>query len=1027
MNTTSITPGALAAAWLLLCWLAAVGLARAADPGARQRPQLPDGCLGPPAAPTPAPHQRRERALPDAPPTTWPARDGLLTRTSGAIYRALSDLFVRDQAELDEPEPVSEPPAAGQRFGRRHGPALSTTGHPHVELDSYQDEPFGEPVATTTGAPIRTSTKKKPAAPRLSQPTPTPSSAARLTSSTTVPPKPPTTTVAPHKRTTTVAPKPPTTTRPPKPPTTTVAPKPAPTTTVAPKSTTTTAAPRPTTTRAPKSATTEPPTRDQGAAPNGDQTGELYGLIGTALRSIHSLSEQFAYLNRTTRLVHGHELADTELEAPGQPSDKLVAIDDDRTGANRSGKTFATQEDIHLLCKLLHKHLQTNNGSASLVPTLASPDQATGGTGSAAASPAGVSTTTARPAATGNVTIEDRQQEPGRSLFIAHLNDLNDAHESRLLESTFAIERQNGSALALGDAYEQTGQKALVGLFNLARRATYSEYESDEPRADSYAAGQANASATEPSVALKLWSKSLSGGRRGRLKLVYWLVEPLVGAPPGRPANAKLRVLEAREALHLVDRLDHATIRRQIEPTHLRPVVLVAPYRPTLAGAGDEPPATTANDDDAPNVIDDTLITVVPKPRHQTDNNKANHQAPATSGLGSFVDKLTNGSLSDNLYLYIILLSIAIFIMVLCFALPAICCCKQASARNKSPLFNGSHDHMIQPSSTISGALSKSGYNLNNRSATKRNNNQQHLQQANDAIWRKLSNSTTTLVKDRAHVLRNDGTIDVPVLREQPAGAKQTPTHQERADRAHQFEWYSFEDRLEQEELSRRDTSDKQAQTLIVSDRRQLTKSVQTFDPPLAYQDAHQTLLMSCRDRHEARSSDTLTKSELVMLKEKLVPIGAGSRSAAHHQQVATQTSDPEAPSDNGQQPDYVNTMLSTETRRTGVEQIPTRFIDSSNSSSSDKPSAALVESMEPFATSVGGARLCSSPIPSSSWHQDSVQPDVERRPKMRHLELPPKYGTKVDAIKSELGRLEQRDASTAANQGTYKRFDHVT
>lgn len=355
---------------------------------------------------------------------------------------------------------------------------------------------------------------------------------------------------------------------------------------------------------------------------------------------------------------------------------------------------------------------------------------------------------------------------------------------------------------------------------------------------------------------------------------------------------------------------------------------------------------------------------------------------------------------------------------------------------------------------------------------------QKKTKAANDAIWRKLSSTTTTFVKDQSEVImvRNDGTVCVPVSRD---GSNKTislmPNSEdddeevERAAKKSQFEWYSFEDD-HQSENKKRKTKDlfgdsettksinnKQPQSYIISDKKkQYTKSVQAVFHERQPTSQHTTIDESYnsestngyRDRIEKRSSDTLTKSELVMLKEKMIPIA--QQHQQQYRQVASQTSTPS-------EAIYVNQALATKAVQTGqsidrppaqqesellkqhqqqvaadddtrreCQSQPTTSSGDNNDKEDDYRDKERTPPMDRFVSSFidsSESRSDSANKPSTiiervvveKQHQQQLQQEQDRIPKMRHLDLPARARSKVDAIKAELSKLEQRDGQTSA------------
>lgn len=939
-------------------------------------------------------HLNTTTTAPKLPLTTQ--KVGLITRTSDAIYKTLSGLFKHDEDDKDVlgVTPTMPPMVVDDKeFGRRNlsrlRPTTTTTKSPskiakeqelHIELDLFQDEPM------TTKPPVlkQTTSTRKP-------------NAIKSTSTSTTS---------------------------------------APTTTTTTMTTTTTK-------RAPVSPQKILDTPNNSTNSNQRET-KLYSIINSALQSIYSLSE-LTYLNRTTRLAHGHESIEIQAaDDEAKESGKLITLESSETQLENQNdsKQFATREDIHLLCKLLHKQLENGlvlpNGNLNLTLTSNNNrNQNRADNQQAASKPTMKSVANQLPAETNIPKM--------KGYFVSSLNDLNESQESRLLESTFALNRSHSSSSYFNESHEEGGQRLLLDLFNLAHKVrqhhqNQSRGESLETSDDESLFSTLNSS-SDHLLGLKLWSKSSYGGKGGRLRLVYWLIEPVFRNLSGDGRQGplelyKIKLVDSREANELLDQLDHSLIKRQLDSISLLPVGdLVRPYKATLLGGEEE---------NSLNVPDDNLTPPIGGPNGQP-------QTPTKkSGLQRLADRLTNQSFADNVYLYLLMLLILIFLVVLCcFVCPAFC-----RKQTQPKLTSSSRDH-LQSISSISGALKSSGSPTLQLTKNTRRADEEQLRQASDAIWRKLSNSTTTLVKDQTRVLRHDGSIEVPILKEranQTSGDADNNLMDLHGGQSGGFEWYSFESDQRTEEIQKRrrpttgknnlagkheahQTCDKQSQTFIISDRRQVTKSVQTYPADADEVDPTSTrMVMSCRDRTEAKSSDTLTKSELIMLKEKLIPIEAQVVGQERSKQQASGSQTDQ------QRGDYVNT--SNITTQTGpsmdeqqpvapnyVEQRATRYIDSS-SSSSDRPST-VIDQLQlgqqqhqqaggslsgPASGDLSGARA------HSSTEVERLE-QLERRPKMRHLELPQKYGSKVEAIKSELTKIEQRDAGST---GTYRRYDVI-
>jgi len=524
-------------------------------------------------------------------------------------------------------------------------------------------------------------------------------------------------------------------------------------------------------------------------------------------------------------------------------------------------------------------------------------------------------------------------------------------------------------------------------------------------------------------IGVKIWSKSstrlASGGPARdktpagfRLNLVYWLFEMVgVGRDKNEPASSnaarkeqpqrvsgapKYRLLQAKEAAELIDQLDYGQINKLLveHAASLRPLVLVRPFqraRSSGESGAESETGPSENDDEQPSVIDDTLTGLagsngnnIGKQSSTTNAQAAPNAAKSdtsdsgktkknetemvasSSALQLLVGRLTNASFGENFHLYFILFIVTIFVLVLCFSVPALCCklfssSSGAQSISRSPLTavrkkqrrqsqtttskrrpTGARAasmgaHSLERSSSgmgpgsISGALAASGWtegmatggHVGGESTPDSTTGGQSKELGGTAIWRTLSNSTTTLVTDQSQKLLTDGRWTSSSGRaggQQGAGLTESGEPQ-------------FAKAKSGLDAEAQHPADQKQHAFVQTDRRQVTKSVQTVENQIVYlheeeeaqrrrrqqevgeQNTSQ-MFVDYRDRLETRNSDTLTKSELVMLKEKLVPI-CGSKKADQKADYFAAANTPGLP-------------LGQEGEPGRLVDAPTRHIDSS-------------------------------------------------------------------------------------------------
>lgn len=675
------------------------------------------------------------------------------------------------------------------------------------------------------------------------------------------------------------------------------------------------------------------------------------------------------FLNRTTRLAPQVEPNEQhELIEPQRDSGRLML----------ANSKPATIEDVHLLCKILHQHLENSTAAKSTAAktTTAAPHSTTDGSleveSPTVTTMATIATITTKTKATTTTTTSTTSEPSSESrLLVGDARDLDPIkHRDHLLESVFAYE----SSRVNETNGELAGQKLMAALFQAAAtKRRPSDYETDDETTTTSGPNNSGEHLSEhasPLVSLRVVGQPKQS-QRNHLHLVYWLLERLPSGGGGGKSRAhKLRVLSLAEANELMEQLEHSQIKRHLEAANLKPLEpLVSAYNWTRwrsSGGQDVDDNSPHSHSQTAHTIDDTLESE--ESPAANSGGGARPAGGAQSGLSLLLDRLASRSFTENLHLYLIIFLLALLLVILCFAVPMICFKshqephkqlhqkqQQQQQRRRRPLGRGATSGE-RSLTTISGSGQLKGNETPRDGAAE-------AQKVSDAIWRKLSNSTSTLTKDQTRVLHSDATFDVEQQQQQqPRG---------------QFEWYSFEDRLEQLERMRPAEGQAQSSRYIISDQRKVTKSIQT-QPEL-----EREFMLEFKGRQESRSSDTLTKSELVLMKEKLVPIA--QQEQRHQRQAASQTSLEQVVCE----PIYVNqpTQAGYEPPdRSHGRKSPTKFIDHSVSSAGS-----------------GGA-----------LEVENVDEYRERRPKMRHFELEPRARSRVEAIRAELARVEQRDRRSA-------------
>lgn len=762
------------------------------------------------------------------------------------------------------------------------------------------------------------------------------------------------------------------------------------------------------------------------------KSAELYSIISDALRAIHQLNDNYGsngslQLNRTTRLVHegdyehGDEPQVNTRQTPKSPTTGEIKVklgDNEKSRLTRAegGTTsseladlngrYVTKEDVHLLCKLLHNQLESGNLTLNDNVNKTT----TGGVEWLSQSPSTTSTTTTT---TTTTTVRPHRPNQDTEHLVHNLNDLNEDYANRLIETVLVMDRPRGQPQHEQQQVDEIGVRVMTELYNEAARYG-GEYDGSEP------IGPKKDSATSRQESnmyvMRLWSKAVTpvrGQQPGkisqRLRLVYWLLErhvPNVTTEAPAPTRAvRYRVLSAKEAGDLIDRLDHEYFRQKFGLYSLRPIVLIAASNET-GKPGDDRPLLPE-----PTVIDDRLSSgndqhSVPKTKPAGSGEQAESGKTA---LRLLIDKLTSLSFWDNLHLYLILFLIALLIIILCFAVPMMCAKCQvqkqrrrmqtatSAKRPKRRRRNGNGSSAASNLPATIGTISEGKYNQH--SAMQHQPRPQTLSPSDaaaDAIWRKLSDSTTTLIRDQLHVMRNEGMVDAK-LEQQVNGNQLLQPHAP----AGGLQWYSFS---EQEDGGRRSVNGRQLQQRqskdvgtgaehpsqqysVTTSRSVRLEDEQNRDQPL--------LQLEFSDRQETRCSNTLTKSELVMLKEKLVPITSRQ-----------------------QQPDYVNQAIQQQQQLLRSSASSTVGCGGAGQSSGTSDGTmALDRDASNYLDASASGGLPTGRGASMASARSDPQGSEERRPKMRHVELPVRTKGQVAAIRDELERLERADAAMQQQQ----------
>lgn len=615
---------------------------------------------------------------------------------------------------------------------------------------------------------------------------------------------------------------------------------------------------------------------------------ELTRLLDGLLRSLYALRDSLSR-NRTARLAPD-EAADEQAPA------KLVV---------EPAKT--TSEELHLLCRLLHRQLDAQVGST----------------------PTTIAANTSSPATTvaPERPPERNSSQPGRPIvLVGDPRELNESQADYLLESVFGRPAR-ASPVQVGpqEPVERAARRLLEGLLNRAASLADSDYaapgEASAPPPD---AGGAQEPAPRAGVTLtvKQWPRATYLDERRHLHLVFWLLEQPA-------ANSTRRLLvEPSRALELLAQLDRPLIEAELEAHRLSQVGARLIDRFALSNGRNNGSGSS----ESPRVIDD-------------DQSSASRQT-SIGPVQLLLNRLAESTFAENLHLYLILLFLVLLCVILCFACPMMCC-------RQSPAFPVPPRQRKSPKSPPSST--------GHQSAPTESERADAAAAADDdaSIWRKLSNTSTTLTRDQSQI---------DSFSRRPEGWRALDKErrlERRLERSADDRTSTLVYTLSSSDLLHGSAKDEQA-----AQRRRPRTGKSPRAAPNEFEE--EPAGWPVDDRLEQRRSDTMSKSELVMVKEKLVPIAR--EHDQRHRPAATQTSDA---------PDYVNQPAR---QMASLERDPSRYIDSTTDSSGQPASGFL----------------------------------------RRNLQLPERAQAQLEAIKGELSRVEARDAasSKAGLSSTYRRYD---
>lgn len=720
------------------------------------------------------------------------------------------------------------------------------------------------------------------------------------------------------------------------------------------------------------------------------KVSELVNLLSMVLQSLVATNSS-VQLSRSARLATDSERSADSNRLPSSSSAELIGKLARLTQQPQPNElTRLASQDVQLLCRLLNKAATAEEPSTTSqsLPTTTTT----------------TTTTTAAPLVAAN-----------RSLLVENETDLSETqHASWLLESVF----QYNDRFLTRQMARKEAERRLLDLFE-SETLTANTDES-EPSVDKF--NETSSSPLGNSRGYKLHlppsqqavtatNDSIFVGSQPAISLVYWLLEPIRLAASNQTV---WRVFNLASANDLLARHEQAQVERHLQIGHLNPLLLLEGYQPNRKWWSPPSPSPTittttgGNDSRLPSssdrptrIIDDTLL---PRPSQATDSWPGERLA---AKLG-----FANLDFRDNLYLYLIVLLLILFVLALCFACPALLSPRASRSGNMRASSNPKQlAANIDPIQFRSGAdnLAKGdGYTP-----------------SEPAIWRKLSNTTSSLVRDELESLRSQtGALS----RRDP---KQTGDNQQKwltVDQEQIFE-ASSETTNTTRTLKRaagtnsNQSVDRPTQTCV---RKKTSKSIQTHqqvqeaDAPIAFVSSSRLLDESLLfdNYQKTGSSDTLNKSELIMIKEKMVPIS----------RVEGQSLTKRSP-----EPVYLNQDVMAAQQRYTKSDLA--------------PSVGYIDAREQSAHSsrhLGGARASWSDGGGASLTASSRQQEFERQAKMRQVDWEPKTKARVDAIKAELGKLELRDQqqrqsnqptatpaairrATDASGQTYKRFDTIT
>lgn len=673
------------------------------------------------------------------------------------------------------------------------------------------------------------------------------------------------------------------------------------------------------------------------------QAGDTQRLLEALLGSLYALRETLSK-SRPTRLAPGDE--STGLDDHSVAPAKLVL----------DGGSRASSDELHLLCKLLHKQLESTSTSSPPVPTSTTlfvpvpPTQP----------PTNSSASTAEPAASLTSAAPTSGSSQWPRLRIGSGRELNESHGAYLLESVFARSPAKGAG-GPSEPLERSARYLLEALYNKAANSARLPVAVGDGASDYAAPSGAGEAATEwppgeplpngrVTLILKQWPRATYIDERRHLHLAYWLIE----LPSSTGSNnASQQLIEPREAAQLLGQLERSSIEAELESNRLSQVGarLVEP----LLQASD--PSSWSARLQPPRVIDDELFNLQQQQHHQAGSNRST----TTSGLQLLADRLANSSFVENLHLYLIILFLMLFCVILCFACPMMCCQRKPAFPVLSAAKTTRGRRQPAGSPAPNEQLGFSGFEGADESAAASGKPEPA------SVWRKLSNTTTTLTRDRSRLDRYEGTW-------------RTVDNERRLER--RLERAAGEDGQREQTLvytlTRSDLvqQDARGRSQQLGPAPQVSKAVQACSPSLISLDgAKEFDRWPLDDRLHQRNSDTMSKSELVMVKEKLVPI---LRNSAELER-------PRSDWPPGSEPDYVNQARHHQVTSRGRAEPP------------------------------GDRSAFARPHPQAPRQADSTR---------ANLELPERARDQVRAIKSELGRLQERDAAASATGSTYKRYD---